>query len=43
MYDSVYTERYMGLFDDNRAGYDKSSVADMTGFENSDFLLIAGS
>jgi dipeptidyl-peptidase-4 len=29
LYDTIYTERYMGLLDDNRAGYDGSSVIPM--------------
>lgn len=41
-YDTIYTERYMGLPDDNAAGYDRSPLAlaaDLRG----DLLLIFGS
>ncbi|KAG0099083.1 hypothetical protein BGZ93_009277 [Podila epicladia] len=40
-YDSVYTERYMNLPSTN-AGYDTTMVSNMTGFNNSEFLLIHG-
>ncbi|KIY67818.1 dipeptidyl aminopeptidase [Cylindrobasidium torrendii FP15055 ss-10] len=43
LYDSVYTERYMGLPKDNVAGYDNSSVSDMEGFKSVDYLLAHGS
>ncbi|KAG0018086.1 hypothetical protein BGZ81_010404 [Podila clonocystis] len=41
-YDSVYTERYMNLPSTNAAGYDTTMVSNMTGFNNSEFLLIHG-
>ncbi|GJJ79193.1 dipeptidyl aminopeptidase B [Entomortierella parvispora] len=41
-YDSVYTERYMNLPSVNLAGYEQTAVSNMTGFENSDFLLVHG-
>lgn len=33
-YDSIYTERYMKLVDDNEEGYNRSRVHDATGFKN---------
>ncbi|KAF9904887.1 hypothetical protein EC991_002250 [Linnemannia zychae] len=41
-YDSVYTERYMNLPTTNLKGYETTAVTNMTGFENSDFLLVHG-
>ncbi|KAG0334220.1 hypothetical protein BG004_000506 [Podila humilis] len=41
-YDSVYTERYMNLPSVNNAGYETTMVSNMTGFNNSEFLLIHG-
>ncbi|XP_021959118.1 dipeptidyl peptidase 4 isoform X2 [Folsomia candida] len=44
-YDTIYTERYMGLpsAEDNWAGYNQSSVmAHLTGIANKEFLLIHG-
>ncbi|KAG0317535.1 hypothetical protein BGZ99_006222 [Dissophora globulifera] len=41
-YDSVYTERYMNLPSVNLAGYEATAVTNMTGFENSEFLLVHG-
>ncbi|KAI7824647.1 dipeptidyl peptidase IV N-terminal region-domain-containing protein [Gamsiella multidivaricata] len=41
-YDSVYTERYMNLPTTNLDGYETTAVTNMTGFENSDFLLVHG-
>ncbi|KAF9313541.1 hypothetical protein BG003_005079 [Podila horticola] len=41
-YDAVYTERYMNLPSTNSAGYDTTMVSNMTGFNNSEFLLIHG-
>ena len=42
-YDSIYTERYMGTLQSNRAGYESSAVTDMEGFRHADFLLMHGS
>ncbi|KAF9395973.1 hypothetical protein BGX21_009711 [Mortierella sp. AD011] len=41
-YDSVYTERYMNLPTNNWEGYETTAVTNMTGFGNSEFLLIHG-
>lgn len=41
-YDSVYTERYMNLPTTNLKGYETTAVSNMTGFENTDFLLVHG-
>ncbi|KAF8926619.1 hypothetical protein BGZ52_005385, partial [Haplosporangium bisporale] len=41
-YDAVYTERYMNQPTTNHAGYDTTMVSNMTGFNNSEFLLIHG-
>ena len=41
-YDSIYTERYMGLPDDNAGGYDRSPLA-LAGDLRGDLLLIFGS
>ena len=41
-YDTFYTERYMKTPQQNPAGYQTSAVTNMTGFENSNFLLIHG-
>ncbi|OXA46400.1 Venom dipeptidyl peptidase 4 [Folsomia candida] len=44
-YDTIYTERYMGLptVEDNWEGYNQSSVmANMAGIANKEFLLIHG-
>ncbi|KAF9426556.1 hypothetical protein BGZ94_006359 [Podila epigama] len=41
-YDSVYTERYMNIPSVNKDGYDGTMVSNMTGFNNSDYLLIHG-
>jgi dipeptidyl aminopeptidase len=41
-YDSVYTERYMNSPSTNLAGYEHTAVSNMTGFENSDYLLVHG-
>lgn len=41
-YDSVYTERYMNLPTTNLKGYETTAVTNMTGFENTDFLLVHG-
>ncbi|KAL8279638.1 hypothetical protein RQP46_007951 [Phenoliferia psychrophenolica] len=42
-YDSIYTERYMSTPALNPQGYANSSVTDMAGFKNVDFLLAHGS
>ncbi|KAI9152395.1 Dipeptidyl peptidase 4 [Blastocladiella emersonii ATCC 22665] len=41
-YDSVYTERYMSVPQDNAAGYRKAAVASMAGFKRTRFLLVHG-
>lgn len=41
-YDSIYTERYMNLPSVNLAGYEATSVSNMTGFNNLDYLLVHG-
>ena len=43
MYDSIYTERYMGMPKENEAGYLNSSITNVTGFNHADFLLAHGS
>ncbi|QRV73760.1 dipeptidyl aminopeptidase [Ceratobasidium sp. AG-Ba] len=43
LYDSVYTERYMGLPDNNPGGYVNASVSRVDGFRNANFLLAHGS
>ncbi|KAG9042892.1 hypothetical protein FS837_010276 [Tulasnella sp. UAMH 9824] len=43
LYDSVYTERYMGLPQDNPSGYTNASISDVSGFHNINFLLAHGS
>ncbi|KAG8722707.1 hypothetical protein FRC08_012586 [Ceratobasidium sp. 394] len=43
LYDSVYTERYMGLPDKNPGGYVNASVARVEGFRHASFLLAHGS
>ncbi|KAG9097073.1 hypothetical protein FRC07_010837, partial [Ceratobasidium sp. 392] len=43
LYDSVYTERYMGLPDNNPGGYLNASVSRVEGFRHADFLLAHGS
>ncbi|KAJ3348478.1 hypothetical protein HDU83_001300 [Entophlyctis luteolus] len=40
--DSIYTERYMKTPLMNPKGYETSAISDMTGFKNSEFLLIHG-
>lgn len=42
-YDTIYTERYMGTLDENRAGYQKSAVTSMEGFKHANFMLLHGS
>ncbi|RZF37997.1 hypothetical protein LSTR_LSTR006396 [Laodelphax striatellus] len=42
-YDAIYSERLMGLLDDNTDGYNQSDVTQFTqGFKDKQFLLIAG-
>ncbi|KAJ1844212.1 Dpp4p, partial [Coemansia sp. RSA 2708] len=41
-YDSVYTERYMKTPQDNAAGYDASTVTNVTGFGSARFLVQHG-
>ncbi|KAI1306255.1 hypothetical protein EDD11_004841 [Mortierella claussenii] len=41
-YDSVYTERYMNLPTTNYEGYESTAVSNMTGFNNSEYLLVHG-
>ncbi|KAF8840395.1 hypothetical protein BDN67DRAFT_951704 [Paxillus ammoniavirescens] len=43
LYDSVYTERYMGLPNDNPDGYINASISHVDGFKNVDYLLAHGS
>ncbi|QEL20029.1 DPP IV N-terminal domain-containing protein [Limnoglobus roseus] len=42
LYDTIYTERYMGLPDENKAGYDKTSVVKAAGNLHGKLLLIHG-
>ncbi|KAI9318550.1 dipeptidyl peptidase IV N-terminal region-domain-containing protein [Dichotomocladium elegans] len=41
-YDSIYTERYMKLPHENRLGYERSAVNNMTGFGQVHYLLVHG-
>ncbi|KAI6006661.1 dipeptidyl aminopeptidase [Pisolithus orientalis] len=41
--DSIYTERYMGLPNDNPGGYINASISSVEGFRNIDYLLMHGS
>ncbi|BGP54623.1 Dipeptidyl peptidase 4 [Rhodotorula sphaerocarpa] len=43
LYDSLYTERYMGLPEENHGGYSNSSVRETDGFRHADFALAHGS
>ncbi|KAG8733815.1 hypothetical protein FRC11_001977 [Ceratobasidium sp. 423] len=43
LYDSVYTERYMGLPDNNQEGYVNASISKIDGFRHANFLLAHGS
>ncbi|KAI0737309.1 dipeptidyl aminopeptidase [Daedaleopsis nitida] len=43
LYDSIYTERYMSLPQDNPEGYVTASISNVTGFHHADFLLAHGS
>ncbi|KAI5995630.1 dipeptidyl aminopeptidase [Pisolithus albus] len=43
LYDSIYTERYMGLPNDNPGGYVNASISSVEGFRNVDYLLMHGS
>lgn len=42
LYDTIYTERYMGLPEENKAGYDKTSVVKAAGNLHGKLLLIHG-
>src|SRR5512133_3145256 len=42
LYDSIYTERYMGLPTDNKAGYESSSVLKAAGSLSGRLLLLHG-
>lgn len=42
-YDSIYTERYMNTPSLNVDGYEKSSVLNVSSFNDVDFLLAHGS
>ena len=42
LYDSIYTERYMGLPTENKAGYDKTSVVKAAGNLHGRLLLVHG-
>ncbi|KAJ3416242.1 hypothetical protein HDV05_002532 [Chytridiales sp. JEL 0842] len=41
-YDSIYTERYMKTPLQNTQGYETSAIANMSGFDKSQFLLVHG-
>ncbi|KAF8310067.1 dipeptidyl aminopeptidase [Clavulina sp. PMI_390] len=43
MYDSIYTERYMGTPQKNPEGYVNASISSVEGFKNADYLLAHGS
>ncbi|KDQ19524.1 hypothetical protein BOTBODRAFT_153437 [Botryobasidium botryosum FD-172 SS1] len=43
LYDSVYTERYMGLPQQNPDGYLNASITNVAGFANANYLLAHGS
>ncbi|KAG2359215.1 dipeptidyl peptidase IV N-terminal region-domain-containing protein [Suillus spraguei] len=43
LYDSIYTERYMDLPDNNPGGYINASISHVEGFKNIDYLLAHGS
>ncbi|KWU42198.1 hypothetical protein RHOSPDRAFT_21578 [Rhodotorula sp. JG-1b] len=43
LYDSLYSERYMGSPEQNVGGYRNSSVHEMDGFRHADFALAHGS
>ncbi|KAK2467357.1 hypothetical protein APHAL10511_000592 [Amanita phalloides] len=43
LYDSIYTERYMNLPEENAGGYANASIRNVTGFMNVDYLLMHGS
>ena len=42
LYDSIYTERYMGTPQENPEGYDKSTVLGLANKMNGPFLLVHG-
>jgi dipeptidyl-peptidase-4 len=41
LYDTIYTERYMGLPDDNQQGYERASVMTKAAGLNGDLMLVA--
>lgn len=41
-YDSIYTERFMSLPEDNEVGYNHTAINNVTSFNNADFLLAHG-
>ncbi|KAI0249668.1 dipeptidyl aminopeptidase [Lactifluus subvellereus] len=43
LYDSIYTERYMGLPELNPGGYVNASISNVTAFDKVDYLLAHGS
>ncbi|KAF8515924.1 dipeptidyl aminopeptidase [Gautieria morchelliformis] len=43
LYDTIYTERYMGLPVSNALGYMNASISDVRGFNHVDYLLAHGS
>lgn len=43
LYDSIYTERYMGLPEKNPGGYVNASITNVEGFRNAHYLLAHGS
>ncbi|KAG1771459.1 dipeptidyl aminopeptidase [Suillus occidentalis] len=43
LYDSIYTERYMDLPDNNPGGYINASISHVEGFKDVDYLLAHGS
>ncbi|KAF8513011.1 dipeptidyl aminopeptidase [Hysterangium stoloniferum] len=43
LYDTIYTERYMGLPQTNEGGYVNASISNVTAFNHVDYLLAHGS
>jgi len=43
LYDSIYTERYMGLPATNQGGYKNASISSVEGFRKMNYLLAHGS
>ncbi|KAF8585399.1 dipeptidyl aminopeptidase [Ramaria rubella] len=43
LYDTIYTERYMGLPNSNPLGYVNASISNVSAFDNIDYLLAHGS